>query len=66
VQVLDKYAERSGEFGRVAAVVPHDESEANDQVVLILNDGSELALYRDQVGALPLHSGSVLDFVGSK
>jgi hypothetical protein len=52
MQIVDKYAERFGEFGRLAAVIPHDESEANDELVLILNDSTEVTLlYRDQVSA---------------
>jgi hypothetical protein len=54
MQVVDKYTERSGEFGRLAAVIPHDQSEANDELVLILNDGSEVTLYRHQVSARPV------------
>jgi len=54
MQVVDKYTERSGEFGRLAAVIPHDQSEANDELVLILNDGMEVTLYRDQVSARPV------------
>jgi Family of unknown function (DUF6166) len=57
VQIVDRYAERSGEFGRLPAVIPHDESEANDELVLVLADNSEVTLYRDQVSAVPLHSG---------
>jgi hypothetical protein len=66
VQIVDRYAERSGKFGRLATVIPHDESEANDELVVILNDGSEITLYRDQVSVAPLHSGCVLDSMGSK
>jgi hypothetical protein len=58
MQIVDKYAERFGEFGRLAAVIPHDQSEANDELVLILNDGMEVRLYRDQVSAPGrVHSG---------
>jgi hypothetical protein len=35
-------------------VIPHDQSEANDELVLILNDGMEVTLYRDQVSARPV------------
>jgi len=66
VQIIDKYAEHSGEFGRLAAVIPHDEVEANDELVLILNDGSEATLYRDQVSAAPLIGGCVVDSMVSK
>src|SRR5579883_627449 len=51
MQIVDKYTEGYGEFGRLAAVVPHDESEANDELVLILNGSTEVTLYRDQVSA---------------
>jgi len=44
---VNRYAERSGEFGHLSAVIPHDESEANDEVLLVLADDSEIALYRD-------------------
>jgi hypothetical protein len=54
MQIVDKYTERSGEFGRLAAVIPHDQSEANDELVLILNDGMKVTLYRDQASAGPV------------
>ena len=49
MQIVDKYTERYGEFGRLLAVLPHDESEANDELVLILEDNIEVTLYRDQM-----------------
>ena len=66
MQVVDKYTERSGEFGRLAAVIPHDQSEANDELVLMLNDGAEITLYGDQLSGAPLHCGCVVDSMGSK
>ena len=50
VQIVDRYAEHPGEFVTVVAILPHDSSEANDEVVVSLQeDGSQLSLYRDQV-----------------
>ena len=44
VQIVDRHAEHAGEFVTVVAVVPHDASETNDEVVVSLQDGSQLSL----------------------
>lgn len=58
VQIVDQYAEHSGESVTVLAIVPHDQSEANDEVVIRLPDRTELSLYRDQVSTVLLHAGT--------
>jgi len=55
VQIVDRYAEHTGEFVTVVAIVPHDGSETNDEVVVSLQDGSQLSLYRDQVSVAMVH-----------
>jgi hypothetical protein len=40
VQIVDRYAEHPWEFVTVVAIVPHDNSETNDEVVVSLQDGS--------------------------
>jgi hypothetical protein len=40
VQIVDRYVEHPGEFVTVVAIVPHDSSETNDEVVVALHDGS--------------------------
>ena len=55
VQIVDRYAEHRGEFVTLVAIVPHDGSESNDEVVVSLQDGSQLSLYRDQVSVAMLH-----------
>ena len=57
VQIVDRYAEHPGAFVTVVAIVPHDPSEVNDEVVVSLADGSQLSLYRDQVSVAMLHVG---------
>ncbi len=52
VRVVDRSAEHAGEFIRVRAIVPYDESETNDEVVGLLPDGTEICVYRDQVGTI--------------
>jgi len=38
----------------LVAIVPHDNSEANDEVIVSLQgDGSQLSLFRDQVSVAP-------------
>jgi hypothetical protein len=55
VQIVDPYAEHPGEFATVVAIVPHDSSEANDEVVVSFQkDGSQLSLYRDRVSVAML------------
>jgi hypothetical protein len=66
LQIVGKYAGRSGEFGRLSAVIPHDESDANDELVPVLADNGQVTLYRDQVSGVRLHSGCILDSMGSK
>ena len=56
VQIVDRYAEHPGEFVTVVAIVPHDSAEANDEVVVSLQDGSQLSLYRDQVSVARLRT----------
>ena len=51
VQIVDRYAVHPGEFVTVVAIVPHD-IEANDVVVVSVQDGSQLSLYLDQVSAM--------------
>ena len=58
VQILDRYAENTGEFATLLAIVPHDESETNDEVVVTLPNKAELSLYRDQVSTVLLHTGT--------
>jgi hypothetical protein len=58
VQIVDRYAENTGEFATILAIVPHDESEANDEVVVTLPDITELSLYRDQISTVLLHTGT--------
>jgi hypothetical protein len=54
VQIVDRYADHPGEFVAVVAIVPHDNSETNDEVVVSLQDGSQLSLYRHQVSSMLL------------
>ena len=54
VQIVDRYADHPGEFVTVVAIVPHDNSEINDEVVASLQDGSHLSFYRDQVSSILL------------
>lgn len=54
VQIVDRYADHHGEFVTVVAIVPHDNSEINDEVVASLQDGSHLSFYRDQVSSILL------------
>ena len=56
VQIVDRYAEHPGEFVTVVAIVPHD-SEANDVVVVSVQDGNQLSLYLDRVSAM-VHVGT--------
>ena len=58
VQIVDPYAEHPGEFVTIVAIVPHDGSEQNDEVVVALQDGSQLSLFRDQVSVAMLHIGT--------
>ena len=58
VQIVDRYAEHSGESVTVLAIVPHDQPEANDEVIVRLPDIYELSLYRDQVSTVLLHTGT--------
>jgi hypothetical protein len=58
VQIVDRYAEHPGEFVTVVAIVPHDHSEANDEVVVSLQDGSQLSLFRDQVSVAMVNVGT--------
>ena len=58
VQIVDPYAEHPGEFVTIVAIVPHDGSEQNDEVVVSLQDGSQLSLFRDQVSVAMLHVGT--------
>jgi hypothetical protein len=51
VQVVDRCTEHVGRFGRLRAIIPHDDSDANDELVLLLDNIEEAVLYRDQVGA---------------
>ena len=44
VQIVDRYADHSPEFLTVVAIVPHDHSETNNEVVASLPDGSQLSL----------------------
>ena len=55
VQIVDRYAEHPREFVTVVAIVPHDSSEENDEVVVSVQDGSQLSLYRDQVSVAMVH-----------
>jgi hypothetical protein len=57
LQIVDFYAEYAWEFGRLLAIVPHDESENNDEVVLAVSDSGEIALYRDQVSSVMVNTG---------
>jgi len=41
----------------VVAIVPHDHSETNDEIVVALQDGSQLSLYRDQLSVAMLQIG---------
>ena len=52
VRIVDRSAEHAGEFISVRAIVPYDDSEANDEVVGVLADGTEICVYRDQVGTI--------------
>ena len=52
VRIVDRSAEHAGEFVKVRAIVPYDESEAKDEVVGVLADGMEICIYRDQVGII--------------
>ena len=54
VQIVDQYAEHPGESVTVVAIVPHDNYETNDEVVVSLQGGSQLSLYRNQVSAARL------------
>jgi hypothetical protein len=58
VQIVDRYAEHAGEFVTIVAIVPHDGSEANDEVVVSVQDGSELSLFRDQVSVAMVNVGT--------
>jgi hypothetical protein len=58
VQIVDRYAEHPGEFVTIVAIVPHDGSEANDEVVVSLQDGSQLSLFRDQVSVAMVNIGT--------
>ena len=44
VQIVDRYADHPGEFVTEVAIVPHDHSETNNEVVASLPDGSQLSL----------------------
>jgi hypothetical protein len=54
VQIVDRYADHPGESVTVVAIVPHDGSETNDEVIVSLQDGSQLRLYRDQLSVAML------------
>jgi hypothetical protein len=58
VQIAGRYAEHPGESVTVVAIVPHDRHETNDEVVVSLQDGSQLSLYRDQLSIAMLHIGA--------
>ena len=58
VQIVDRYAEHPGEFVTIVAIVPHDSSEATDEVVVALQDGSQLSLFRDQVSVAMVNVGT--------
>ena len=45
------------EFVTVAAIVPHDSTEANEAVVSV-QDGSQLSLYRDQLSVGMVNVGA--------
>jgi hypothetical protein len=57
VQIVDQSAEHPGEFVTVVGIVPRDNDEANDEVVVAVQDGSQLSLYLDQVSAM-VHVGT--------
>ena len=57
VQIVDSYEEHAGEFGRLLAIVSHDESEDHDEIVLGLPHSGEIALYRDQISSILLNTG---------
>jgi len=42
----------------IVAIVPHDGSEANDEVVVSLQDRSQLSLFRDQVSVAMVNVGT--------
>jgi hypothetical protein len=58
VQIVDRYAEHPGEFVTIVAIVPHEGSEANDEVVVVLQDGSQLSLFRDQISVAMVNVGT--------
>jgi hypothetical protein len=55
---VDRYAEHPGEFVTIVAIVPHDGSEANDEVVVSLQDGSQLSVFRDQISVAMVNVGT--------
>ena len=57
VQIVDQSVEHPGEFVTVVAIVLRDNDEANDEVVVSVQDGSQLSLYLDQVSAM-VHVGT--------
>ena len=56
-QIVDLCVEHIGEFGTLCAIVPHDASEDNDEIVLVVAQEVEISLYRDQVSGVPLSTG---------
>jgi hypothetical protein len=58
VQIVDRYAEHPGEFVTVVAIIPRDNDEANDEVVVSVQDGSQLSLYLDQVSVAMVDIGT--------
>jgi hypothetical protein len=52
VRIVDRSAEYAGELISVRAIVPYDDSEAHDDVVGVLADGTEICVHRDQVGTI--------------
>ena len=58
VQIVVRYAEHPGEFVTIVAILPHDCYDANDEVVMSLQDGSQLSLFRDQVSVAMVNVGT--------
>jgi hypothetical protein len=54
VQIVDHYAEHAGGTGTLLAVIPHDDCEVNDELVLLLDNAGEVVLCRDQISVVPL------------
>jgi len=52
------YAEHPGESVTVVAILPHDNAETNDEVVVSFQDRSQLSLYRDQLSVAMPHVGT--------